>query len=73
MEAVGYGPALGVSGHGEGTRAIGENTAGPLIGQQEDHSRPGYWFVVFIFNLDDRFPGRPLAYVVDGAVTINDD
>ena len=70
---MGYSPALGIAHYSQSPRTVGKNAAGAVIGKQEDHGRAGHRFMIFVLYLDNRLPRRPLADIVNGAITFDND
>ena len=70
---MGYSPTLGIGHYSQSPRTVGEDSAGAVIGKQEDHGRAGHRLMIFVFDLDDGLPRRPLADIVNGAIPFHND
>ena len=76
LESVGpqpvcHGPPLVIGEDRQGTRSIGEGSAGALGRQREHHHRAGHRLMVFVLQLHDRLAGGALANVVDRALALH--
>lgn len=73
VETMGYSPALGIAHDSQSPRTVGKDAAGSVIGKQENHRRAGHRLMIFVLYLDNGLARRPLADIVNGSITFDND